>query len=189
MGGHPSLWTEFPLQVGGDTFPKIQRLDWVKSVTISLSDAGIESLANTIQAAIDTLPSLGELFILNDKVTYYPYDNHFVSLIQKFLKTDNNKLVRVGSRGMHGNGSSSNQEYACFYYVSSCDTDLTKFLKKTLNGKETWMSIHGLPGAYLSNEILETVCTVSGIQTNLMIDKDMDLRKLRNSAIQHPLAE
>ena len=111
VGGHPSLWTEFPLQVGGDTFPKIKRLDWVKSVTISLSDAGIESLANTIQAAIDTLPSLGELFILNDKVTYYPYDNHFVSLIQKFLKTDNNKLVRVGSRGMHGSGSSSNKRH------------------------------------------------------------------------------
>ena len=42
--------------------------------------------------------------------------------------------------------------------------------------------LNGLPGDYLSNEILETVCTSQGesifFTTNLMINQKMDLRKL-----------
>ena len=47
------------------------------------------------------------------------------------------------------------------------------------------MTIFGLPGVYLSNKILETAFTVSGIHTNLMIDQDMDLRQLTRQLKDH----
>ena len=182
VGGHPSLWAEFSLQLDPGTFqPKIRRLDWVKSATICLSGAVFESFAGIIQVAIDTWPRLEELFIFCDKMPLLQTNDQILSIL-KFLKTDSNKLLRIGTRLSYSRFS----EYHCIYYVSSCDTDSSTFLKRTLKCDKDELgydiSLFGLPGDYLSNLILETVCTFGGIgavfTTNLMIDQKMDLRKL-----------
>ena len=188
VGGHPSLWTRFPLRLEAGKFPKIRRLDWVKSATIRMSDAGFESIVTCIQAAIEALPRLEELFIVIicgwDKFYKMMNDEDQVALVMKLLKTDKNKLARVAV--------ASPNCTQCYYYVSSCDTDSTTFLKKTLKipGKEKTMSIYGLPGVCMSNEMLETLlCTTKGenvsFYTNLMIDQNMDLGKLTCLMMDH----
>ena len=184
VGGHPSLWARFPLQLSCqrlNSVPNIYRLGWINSLTISLSGE-TESLVSLIQAAIESLPRLEELFIF-----YHFYDFFFFNdpkaFILNTLKADNNKLVRVGTSLSYFN--SSEPDY--LYYVSNCDAGANTFLKKTHleKDKNNRVSIYGVPGLHLTNEILETVCTISSkpvdLATNLIIDQKMDLRKLANA--------
>lgn len=207
VGGHPSLWIEFPLQLDSDTLnplfpeslvPKIRRLDWLKSLTINLSNEGIQGLVLDIQYhgiymlnehvyATEAFPRLEELLIFCDEIPGYPVSKYPIPSILEFLKTNKNKLARFGIRHTYHESWHDTSEYDWIFYVSSCDTDSIKYLKKTLNGdtpkKETNVSIFGLPGVYLSNELLETVCSsvkegVVELTTNLKIDQSMDLGTL-----------
>ena len=186
VGGHPSLWTRFPLQLSCGklkNFPKIYRLNWVHSLTISLSILDMVSLVTLIQAAIKFLPRLEELFIFYDHFLFFYFNDPKVSILN-ILKADDNKLVRVGTRLSNFN-SSEPEDY--LYYVSNCDAGTHAFLKKTHleKDKNKKVSIYGLPGLHLTNEILETICTISrkpvDLATNLTIDLKLDLRKLASS--------
>ena len=71
VGGHPSLWTRFPLQLqlSGPSlkrFAKIRRLAWVKSVSVNLPKVGAG--LTPFQDLLRSLPRLEELVInCNDK--------------------------------------------------------------------------------------------------------------------------
>ena len=207
VGGHPSLWTRFPLRLTRDrlkNFPIIPRLDWVKSLDISMS---IESMQLErllfhramrrkqvlalgllpvemffIRALLDSFPRLEELFIFCDNWDDYP-DSRLSDFVLQFLEADNNKLVRVGTRSSY----ITSGDVDCCYYFSSCDVDSTTFLKRTLKKRSppedvTLLSIIAPPGHYLTIETLETACNITRenvfFKTNLLIDQNMDLRKL-----------
>ena len=180
VGGHPSLWTQFPLQVTRQrlkNFPKFRRLDWVKTLTINLSAVrSKENFGTIIQVALGALPRLEELFILGNNCLLGTYA---WKTIVKILKAGKNKLVRLGAR-ISGPRMLNSE---CLYYISRCDPGTITFLKRTLEEEGT-LSIYGLPGLHLTDEILETVCTSKGkyalfaFSTNLMINQGMDIRKL-----------
>ena len=184
VGGQPSLWTQFPLQLTGKrlkSFRPIWRLGWVKSLEISLSIASVESLSNVVQAAIDNFPRMKELFISCENCN----DELEPSSVIELLEADNNKLERIGTRFLR-NKLTSLAHYQYFYYLTSCDADSVTFVKKTpkVHYEELIsISIFGLPGVCLTNEILETAfkalayyCVL--FNTNLITHKNMDLRKL-----------
>ena len=184
VGGQPSLWTQFPLQLTGKrlkSFPPIRRLGWVKSLEISLSIASVESLSNVVQAAIDTFPRMKELFISCENCN----DELEPSSVLELLEADNNKLERIGARFLNDKLTSF-AHYHYFYYLTSCDADSVTFVKKTpkVHYEELIsISIFGLSGVCLTNEILEAAfkalayyCVL--FNTNLITHKNMDLRKL-----------
>ena len=184
VGGQPSLWTQFPLQLTGKrlkSFPPIRRLGWVKSLEISLSIASVESLSNVVQAAIDTFPRMKKLFISCDNCN----DELEPSSVLELLEADNNKLERIGTRFLNDKLTSF-AHYHYFYYLTSCDADSVTFVKKTpkVHYEELIsISIFGLSGVCLTNEILEAAfkalayyCVL--FNTNLITHKNMDLRKL-----------
>ena len=182
VGGHPSLWTRFPLQLSCQrlkSFPKIERLAWIYSLTLNLSIFDMVRLVTLVQAAIESLPRLEELFIFYDNFLYFYFNDPKVSILN-ILKADNNKLVRVGIRLSFSNS----REPDYLYYVSNCDVGTNTFLKKTHLeiDKNKRVSIFGVPGLHLTNEILETICTISrkpvDLATNLMIDQKINLKKL-----------
>ena len=78
VGGHPSLWTGFPLEVTFHrlkNFAKFRRLDWVKMLKINLSAVHTrENFPTIVQAALDALPRLEELFILCNNRLIGTYD-------------------------------------------------------------------------------------------------------------------
>ena len=103
VGGHPSLWTQFPLQLSGQrlkSFAKICRLAWVKSVSVNLPEVGspLGTGVTRIQAVLSSLPRLEELFVFcnSKKKTRYGemsaiitflWENQLRDLIFKLLLT------------------------------------------------------------------------------------------------------
>ena len=97
MGGHPSLWTGFPLNLAGprvESFSKIRRLDWVKSVSITpLPGRELRNCKDVIQH----FERMEEMFVLaNEGETIYDYSE----IISRKLWAVNNRLVRAGVSNM-----------------------------------------------------------------------------------------
>ena len=85
LGGHPSLWTKFPLKISGQglkRFAKIRRLAWVRSVSVHLPKAWVDLQKEELglsragitgfNAVLKSLPRLEELFVYcNSRKTRY----------------------------------------------------------------------------------------------------------------------
>ena len=198
VGGHPSLWTRFPLRLSGNLrnlkrFAKIHRLGWVKSLDITITGSMKKSLVTFVEAAVETLPRLEQLFIsCDDEFLLSEFADSQV-FIENILKTADNKLSRVGARARLSTqvGPQSDRisllVRCCLYYVSNLDAATYTFLKQScLERNETnKVLIYGLPGLHLTNEILETICTrkPAFFSTNLLIDQNVDLKKLAGSLV------
>jgi hypothetical protein len=199
VGGHPSLWNRFPLRLSGNLrnlkrFAQIHRLGWVKSLDLTITGSMKKSLVTFVEAAIESLPRLEELFIsCDDEFLFSEFTNSQVRhSIENILKTTDNKISRVGARAwlstQVGPQSSpiSLLVRCCLYYVSNLDAATYTFLKQSClernmnNIVVNKVVIYGLPGLHLTNEILETICTNQRafFSTNILIDQNVDLKKL-----------
>ena len=187
VAGQPSLWTRFPLRLGGsrlDTFSKIRRLDWIKSVTVTVLPG--EELENC-KAVLDHFDRMEELFI-NGSEDGVDIDNEFFLIILNAQVAKNR--LRCGIK-MPNESLDPQYDSQYTYFVGSCDAATTAFVKKTLTCEEpSFVFISGLPGVHASFDILETsICknktTPLIFQTNLMIGQDIDVLKLGELLKQH----
>ena len=215
VGGHPSLWTEFPLQlavVNLNSCSKIRRLAWVKSVTIAFPKRDkhleqkqkdkLETLERDFVLNVVTLFNRVEELIFLDELEYF---NRRMSLADVFFMVQkvNKRVVRIcAKRSLNvtendGSLSSENE-----YFVTNCDASTNEFIKKTVekNGRQMIESIDdhsggrhiritGPPGVQFSNEVLETIFTVYKypitLSTSLMIGPNIDLVKLKHLLSRH----
>ena len=201
VGGHPSLWSQFPLQLKVFTphrrrlmkFVKIRRLGWVKSVTVTLGWVKSVSVAQGYcsQAFAEVMKYLTRteelFFFFGQKVNDDPINiqHHFM----KMRAVNNYKLVRIC---VFSTSASSVGYNTHKYFVSNCDAGTNAFIGKTLTyGPNVGtIEINGLPGVQLSNEVVETLYTISrknpigSLNTNLMIGQKIDLEKLM-SLLKH----
>ena len=98
VGGHPSLWTQFPLQLASKklkSIAKIRRLGWVKSVTLNASTK--KSLVYFVGTAVESFSRLEELFILFDNKNISSEFNDSKVYIQDILRATNFKLQQQSS--------------------------------------------------------------------------------------------
>ena len=113
VGGHPSLWAQFPLKLSGNLrnlkrYSKIRRLGWVNSLDLRMIGSMKKSLVTLVEAAIKALPCLEQLDIFCDNKFLCSKVNQlqFVASLQDILKTAKNKLARVNVHaGAQSNGS------------------------------------------------------------------------------------
>ena len=187
VGGHPSLWTEFPLKLKGfrphwtrlRKFIKIRRLGWVKSVTITLEKRKYSLPIPAFEETLKPLTRLEELFLFFRKFVHRrDIRNDFM----KIQAANNNRLVRICAFYPRLFGASESH-----YFVTNCDAGTNAFIKRTLAfggpKDESNILINGLTGVQLSNQVAETLCTnlkkpISRLETNLMIDQNINLEKL-----------
>ena len=177
VGGHPSLWTGFPLQLTGPrrlkSFSKIRRLVWIKSVTITpLPGRELENC----HAVVKHFGRMEELFVNGGNDGVDIPDVLLVNLLRE--QVSKNRLVRFGVKMHYGILVA---QYA--YFVESCDAATNAFVEKTLPSEEdSFVCINGLPRAHLSCKILETICRNKTsplmIRTNLMIEQNIEVLKL-----------
>ena len=185
MGGHPSLWTQFPLQLKAFTphcrrlkkFVEIRRLGWVKSVTVTLD----MTPNHVCEEVLKHLTRTEELFFIFRQHVNFVYYTQVHDGFKQMWATRNDRLVRIGAICPRLNlGSKS------LYLVTNCDASTNAFIKRTLaygGPNHESITISGPPGVQLSNEVAETICTNSKkpifiVDTYLMIGQDMDLEKL-----------
>ena len=101
MGGHPSLWTGFPLQLTGPrrlkSFSKIRRLVWIKSVTITpLPGRELENC----HAVVKHFGRMEELFVNGGNDGVDIPDVLLVNLLRE--QVSKNRLVRFGVKMHYG---------------------------------------------------------------------------------------
>ena len=203
VGGHPSLWTEFPLQLSGlrrlKRCSKVRRLSWVKSATISFQKETNQHRYDVWQtlkreftkyAARDQvlipLTRVEELIFLDPESVISVEDLKDIFYIYLLVK---GKLVRICAIGSPLNSANK-------YFVANCDAGTNKFIKKTVeknacpqrwtlsfDGKGRPITIYGPPGVQFSNEVLETIFTIYdypiALITSLVIGQNIDLTKLK----------
>ena len=196
-GEHPSLWKNFPLQLPGQgwkSYAKIRRLAWVKSLTITLIKEGLEESADFVVPLIQHFTRAEELFVnCNGEAMGETYDHEPAFL--DLLGDRTNKLVRIGISVKDDDVDSTTSDH--WYFVASWDPETMVFIKKTLvaRGKDEEKTISILGNSRdevdLSYEVLENICTSSNVEnfpgdenllffrTNLMIDQNIDLKKLK----------
>ena len=177
VGGHPHLWSNFPLHLASNklaSFTNIRRLDWVKSVRVTLNAEFVNAAA--IRALVKRLPKMEELYV---NIIGNTEESYFMTEYIELVESSKNKLLRIG---IHSDWLDDNS-----YFITSCDDDTNLFLKKTLvlEGKkkkakkvQVWMgmSLSGtLVTTYLTTQLLETICANSAetlfIHTDLFIGK------------------
>ena len=193
-GGHPSLWKNFPLQLSGrgwESYAKIRRLAWVKSLTITLVKEGLEESADFVQPVIKHFTRTEELFVnCNGEALTYDHELNFLAL----LWDGTNKLVRIGISAKDVGVANLINDH--WYFVPSWDPETMAFIKKTLvtGGKEAEESVSILGSSWgkfcLSYEILEHICTffdepIQFFRTDIMVDQNFDLSKLQNLLKNH----
>ena len=185
VGGHPSLWTGFPLQLAGtklDSFSKLRRLGWIRSATITpLPGKELENL----KTIVHHFSRMEELFV-NEGENGAKITGGFLVKLLRLQEAKNNRLVRFGFKRMRDSDMNEN-----LYCVPSCDTDTNAFVRKTLTcEKNDFVFIFGQPGVHLSYEILETLSrnrTRSSLifTTNLMIGQNIEVSKLTEFLKHH----
>ena len=199
VGGHPSLWNEFHLQLslsgqGLKGFAKIRRLAWVKSVQIRLSGKGFENHATSeLQTVIHHWTRLEEVFLFakedidDTDFDFFEELDILESYCMQLVRADSNMLIRIGANYKFDGIDGKNY----LYFISSCDSATNTFIKKTLVGKgKSCVSLHGLAGITLSYEVLKTICTTFKqntliFNTNLMIDQNIDPINLKDLLKHH----
>ena len=199
VGGHPSLWSNFPLHLSGQRmkdYAKIQRLAWVKSLTITFEQGfDFEECAAVIQPVIEPFNRAEELFVhgnVDENGEQALPRGPLFALLAATMSADSNRLARVCISEI------SSKVRENIYFLSSCDSDTNAFIKKTMvqtmvqkgNGtKNDFITINGLSSVSLSYEVLETIFTMSenfiDFTTSLMIDKNIDTTKLKDLLKHH----
>ena len=199
VGGHPSLWSNFPLHLSVQRmkdYAKIQRLAWVKSLTITFEQGfDFEECAAVIQPVIEPFNRAEELFVhgnVDENGEQALPRGPFFALLAATMSADSNRLARVCISEI------SSKVRENIYFLSSCDSDTNAFIKKTMvqtmvqkgNGKKNdFITINGLSSVSLSYEVLETIFTMSEdfiyFTTSLMIDKNIDTTKLKDLLKHH----
>ena len=179
VGGHPHLWSNFPLQLSPHklvSFTNIHRLDWVKSVSVTLNGEFVNAAA--IEDIVRRFPRLEELYlnIIGNMET------EMLCAYDDLVESSKNKLVRIGTNNVGNNFHVGNN-----YFITSCDDDTNQFLKKTLAAKKakaTQVQVWSLSKTespripettFFTTQLLETICANSAerlcIKTSLMIGK------------------
>ena len=151
VGGHPSLWTQFPLQLSAANlrslkrYSKIRRLAWIKSVTIAFVKCGKDQK----QKKKDKLETLNREFVLNvvtlltrvEELIFLddPSNPFRMPLADVFFMVQevNKRVVRIcakrnicAKRSLKENDFSITSENE--YFVTNCDADTNKFIKTTV---------------------------------------------------------
>lgn len=184
VGGNPFLWSEFPLHLADHKlvgFNKIHRLQWVKSVTVSLPSSFVSTAV--VKAIVDELPCLEELFV--NIIDNTEEEKFWARGLDFFVKANNNRLLRIGIN-MEPYGEDSDNTFT--FFISSCDTNTSQFLKKSLAGKKVLtLWLYGLDtgdDSTLTIELLKSICLnteangLNLITDDLIFGKNMDLPKL-----------
>ena len=189
VGGHPSLWTGFPLLLAGprlDSFSKIRRLSWIKSVTITLLPG--RELENC-DAIVNHFTRMEELFVNDGGEGGVDISEDFFGMILG-AQVANNRLV-VGVKMSEDILDAQLESH--IYFVTSCDAGTNAFVKKTYKENYQYryqhITISGLPGVQMSYEILEAICwnktSPLMFRTNLIIGQNMDVLKLTEFLKHH----
>ena len=188
VGGHPSLWDGFPLQLDRQRLKnvtKIRRLDWVKTVTIQMPEE-FQDFPPLLQEVKIYLTRVEELYFF-----YHPSEDHTEDIEDVFTELQkakvNTKLVRMGATatGPDNNENTENQ-----YFVTKWDASTKAFIKKTLvHKREGDIFVYALPELQINfNEVLEFFANIANsisFKTSLMIGKETDLERLANLLRQH----
>ena len=186
VGGHPSMWTQFPLQLKAfrphwrrlKEFVKIRRLGWVKSVTLTLDKSQYRSPYPAFEEILKHLTRTEELLFIFSQIV-----SGRENIQRDFMKmqaANNNRLVRIGAFYPRLRlGSESH------FFVTNCDAGTSAFIKRTMAygrpSDESNILIDGLPGVQLSNEVVETLYKkpISTLATNLIIGQNINLEKFK----------
>ena len=160
---------------------------------------GLEESADFVVPLIQHFTRAEELFVNcngeamggNGEAHTYDHEPAFLDL----LGDRTNKLVRIGISVKDDDVDSTTSDH--WYFVASWDPETMVFIKKTLvaRGKDEEKTISILGNSRdevdLSYEVLENICTSSNVEnfpgdenllffrTNLMIDQNIDLKKLK----------
>ena len=215
VGGHPSLWTEFPLQLSVTNlrslkkYSKIRRLAWVKSVTICYihlkqkqKDMWKTLKREFVFNVVTLLKRVEELVFLDDHHDLFnPITNEDLANVFYMVQEVNKKVVRIcAKRSLKESDGSPTSENE--YFIANCDADTNKFIKKTVEKNDRQMiesidnhsggrpiRITGPPGVQFSNEVLETIFTIYKypitLSTSLIIGQDIDLVRLKYLLSRH----
>ena len=213
VGGHPSLWTEFPLQLSVTNlrslkkYSKIRRLAWVKSVTICYihlkqkqKDMWKTLKREFVFNVVTLLKRVEELIFLDDDL-FNPITKQDLANVFYMVQEVNKKVVRIcAKRSLKESDGSPTSENE--YFIANCDADTNKFIKKTVEKNDRQMiesidnhsggrpiRITGPPGVHFSNEVLETIFTIYKypitLSTSLLIGQDIDLARLKYLLSRH----